>query len=168
MPAYDMMSRPFQNAAAFAPYTSGPDSPHVLWAKPLTFGGIAGGPSGDKVFYTGLSYESFYDQKIIIGGRLYYQDHGASNTNIFGTKVLDLYTGELIQDLANITIDAGELFDNENPNGHGITPILWSFTGTTTNGTWIAFDAFTALPIFRITNVTSGSDSNIGQSKVFN
>jgi hypothetical protein len=168
MPAYDMMSRPFQNAAAFAPYTSGPNSPHILWAKPLTFGGIAGGPSGDKVFYTGLSYESFFDQKLIIGGRLYYQDHGASNTNIFGTKVLDLYTGELIQDLANITIDAGELFDNENPNGHGITPILWSFTGSTTNGTWIAFDAFTAIPIFRITNVTSGSDSNTGQSKVFN
>ena len=167
MPAYDMMSRPFQNAAAFAPYTSGPASPHVLWAKPFTFGGIAGGPSGDKVFYTGLSYESFFDQKLIIGGRLYYQDHGASNTNVFGTKVLDLYTGELIQDLANVTIDAGELFDNENPNGHGITPILWSFTGAATNGTWIAFDAFTAIPIFRITNVTSGSDSNVAQSKTF-
>ncbi len=167
MPAYDILSRPFQNAAAFAPYTSGPESPHILWAKPLTFGGIAGGPNGDKVFYTGLSYESFYDQKFIIDGRLYYQDHGQSNTNIFGTKVLNLYTGEDIIYLANTTIDVAELFDNENPNGHGLVPLLWSLGGSSSNGTWVAYDAFTAIPIFSITNVTSGADGPATQSKVF-
>lgn len=167
MPAYDILSRPFQNGAAFAPYTSAPNSPHILWAKPLTFGGVYGGPQGDKEFYTGLSYESFYDDKLIINGRIYYKDHGPVNTNIFGTKILSLYTGEEIMSLNNTTIDLGEAYDMEHPNGHGIVSILWSLSGTTTNGTWRAYDAFTATQIFTITNVTSGSDGPSSQSKVF-
>ena len=167
MPAYDMMTRPFQNGAAFAPYTSAPDSPHILWAKPLTFGGVAGGPHGDKEFYTGLSYESFYDDKLIINGRIYYKDHGPVNTYIFGTKIISLYTGEEIMSLNNTTIDLAEEYEQEHPNGHGITTLLWSLSGSNTNGTWRAYDAFTATQIFTITNVTSGSDGPSSQSKVF-
>lgn len=167
MPAYDILSRPFQNGAAFAPYTSAPNSPHILWAKPLTFGGIAGGSLGDKEFYTGLSYESFYDDKLIINGRIYYKDHGPVTTTIYGTKILSLYTGEEIMYLNNTAIDLAEEFDQEHPNGHGIVTFLWSLTGTTTNGTWRAYDAFTGNYIFAITNVTSGSDGPSSQSKVF-
>ena len=45
----------------FSPYTAAPDSSHILWAKPLWFGGIGGGQFGDKAFYTGLTYEQPYE-----------------------------------------------------------------------------------------------------------
>ena len=167
MPAYDILSRPFQNGAAFAPYTSGPKSPHILWAKPITFGGIAGGPSGDRVMYTGLSYEAFYDYKVIINGRLYYKDHGPISTATYGTRVLDLYTGEEIMYLDGVDIDLATLFQQEHPNAHGVISMLWDLGGSNTNGTWRVYDAFSGNPVFTITNVTSGSDSSSAQSVVF-
>ncbi len=167
MRGYDTMNRPFQNGAAFAPYTSAPESSHILWKKPLTFGGIAGGKFGDKVYYTGLSYETFYEQ-LILNGRIYYQDHGpVSSRDTFGTNVLDLYTGEQIIYIDNIKTDLAQVLDFESPNEHGLLAFTWSLSGPTSNGTWTMYDAFTGIPLLTITNVTSGSESAQSVSTVF-
>ncbi len=69
MQGYDFTSRPFYWGTVFAPYTPGPETPHVLWNKPIWFGGMAGGRWGDRAYYTGLSYEQYY-LPIIINGRI--------------------------------------------------------------------------------------------------
>ena len=56
MPSYDVERRAF-SSGAFAPYTSAPDSPHILWTEEITFGGMVGGSYGDYSYYSGLSYE---------------------------------------------------------------------------------------------------------------
>jgi hypothetical protein len=167
MRGYDTMNRPFQNGAAFAPYTSAPDSPHILWSQPITFGGIVGGKYGDKVYYTGLSYETFYEQ-LILNGRIYYQDHGpVASADTFGTNVLDLYTGKQIFYLNNTKIDLLQTLEFESGNEHGILALMWAMTGTTSNGTWIMYDAFSGRQILSITNVTSGSEGPQSVSTVF-
>ena len=77
MRRYDRASRFFSGDTAFAPYTAAPNTGHVLWKKPIIFGGIGGGPTGDKVYYMGLSYEQFYNP-LILNGRIIYTDHPPS------------------------------------------------------------------------------------------
>ncbi len=167
MRGYDTMNRPFQNGAAFAPYTSAPESPHILWKQPITFGGVAGGKFGDKVYYTGLSYETFYEQ-LILNGRIYYQDHGpVTSADTFGTKVLDLYTGEQIMYIDGVKTDFAQVLDFESPNEHGLLSLTWSMSGTTANGTWTMYDGFTGRKILTVTNVTSGSEGAQSVSTVF-
>jgi outer membrane protein assembly factor BamB len=167
MRGYDTINRPFQNGAAFAPYTSAPNSPHILWNQPITFGGISGGKFGDKVYYTGLSYETFYEQ-LILNGRIYYQDHGpVTSADTFGTNVLDLYTGKQVLYMSNIKTDLAQVLDFESGNEHGLLSLLWSMSGTTANGTWIMYDAFSGRQILTVTNVTSGSEGAQSVSTVF-
>jgi hypothetical protein len=167
MRGYDTLNRPFQNGAAYARYTSAPQSPHILWNQPITFGGVGGGKFGDKVYYTGLSYETYYEQ-LILNGRIYYQDHGpVTSVDTFGTNVLDLYTGKQLFYINNSKIDVAQVLDFESPNEHGLLALLWSLQGSTTNGSWIMYDAFTGRQILTVVNVTSGSDSANAASTVF-
>jgi hypothetical protein len=140
----------------FSPYSAAPDSPHILWNKPLWFGGIAGGQFGDKTFYTGLTYEQPYEP-VIIGGRIYYVVHGPTSTAGYGTRCLDLYTGEEIWYIENMTAPIGQVLDIETANEHGLLPYLWSTSGSGTNATWRMYDAFEGRLITTITNVTSGT-----------
>jgi outer membrane protein assembly factor BamB len=140
---------------AFAPYTSAPDSAHVLWAKPLWLGGIAGGRWNDTVYYTGLVYEEPYEP-IIQAGRLYYIYHDQTSTTGYGTYCLNLYTGEQIYYLNNTLINFAQDFDWESPNEHGVLPYLWSTSGSSTNTTMRMFDPMTGEQRLTITNVTAG------------
>ncbi|MEM2953934.1 MAG: PQQ-binding-like beta-propeller repeat protein [Candidatus Bathyarchaeia archaeon] len=156
MQDYDIPLRSFCISTAFAPYTSAPDSPHILWKKPLVFGGIAGGSYGDKSFYTGLSYEQFY-LPLIVQGRIIYVDHSPMTaSDIIGTRCIDLYTGEEIWFLPNVNIIFAQIFDIENPNEHGLIAHLWEVSGPTTNATARIYDAFTGHYQFTITNITWG------------
>ena len=159
MRGYDIMFRTFQAGTAFAPYTSAPNSPHIMWSKPITFGGIGGGKEVDKVFYTGLSYETMYEN-IIIAGRIIYQDHGpTSSGDVFGTRCLDLYTGEEIWYLEGVDILFGQILDYDSPNEHGLLTYLWERKGST----WIMYDAFSGNKILTIENVTSTFEFNFNQ-----
>ena len=128
MQDYDKTSRSFCVSTAFAPYTAAPDSAHILWKKPIIFGGNAGGKYGDMSYYTGLSYEQFY-LPLILEGRIYYVEHGPTTGTTFGTRVLDLYSGEEIFFLNNTAIDFIQIYDIENPNEHGLIAHLWSTSG---------------------------------------
>ncbi len=167
MRRYNFPSRFFSGDTAYAPYTSAPDSPHVLWKKPLIFGGIGGGPFGDKTFYTGLSYEQFYNP-LIINGRVYYIDHGPASYGDraagsidpfgdmgYGTYCIDLYTGEQIWFMNNTLIQFAQIYDIENPNEHGLIAHLWeaSFPDARGLSTWKMYDAFTGRYILTIRDV---------------
>jgi outer membrane protein assembly factor BamB len=140
---------------AFAPLTSGPDSAHILWTKPLWIGGIAGGVTEDKVYYTGLVYEEPYEP-IIQAGRLYYIYHDQTSTTGYGSYCLNLYTGEQIYYLNSTLINFAQDFDWESPNEHGVLPYLWSTSGSASNQTWRMFDPFTGEQRLIVTNVTGG------------
>lgn len=167
MRGYDYLFRGFPGATAFSPYTSAPESPHILWKRPLWFGGVGGGMFGDKQYYSGLSYEQPYEP-IIINGRIVYVEHDpASTSNVIGTRCLDLYTGEEIWFLDGVSITCAQVFDIENPNEHGLIAHLWSMSGSSTNGTWVMYDAFTGRRILTIINVIWGGSQLVGGTTVF-
>ena len=172
MRRYDRPSRFFSGDTAYAPYTSAPNSAHVLWKKPIIFGGIGGGPSGDEVFYMGLSYEQFYNP-LVLNGRIIYTDHTPTSYNDmwggsidpfgappFGTRCMDLYTGEEIWYLENINIMFAQVYQIENPNEHGLIAHLWEFEDAG-NGMskWNMYDAFTGNYLMSIDNVPNGWNS---------
>jgi len=167
MQGYDYLYRGFPGATAFAPYTTAPESPHVLWKRQLWFGGVGGGPFGDKQYYAGLSYEQPYIP-IILNGRIIYTEHDpADEKNVIGTRCLDLYTGEETWFLDGVSITCAQVFDIENPNEHGLIAHLWSFSGPSTNGTWVMYDAFTGRKIITIKNVIWGGSQLVGGTTVF-
>lgn len=156
MKCYDYPYRQFCMSPAFAPYTTAPDTAHVLWKKPIIIGGLGGGPFGDKSYYTGLSYEQFYDP-YILEGKIIYVDHApTSSSDIFGTRCLDLYTGEEQWFIKDASIDFAQVFDIENPNEHGLIAHLWDVSGPATNTTAVIYDGFTGIKLFTITNITYG------------
>jgi len=155
MRCYDHPNRGFCMTTAFAPYTTAPNTAHILWTKPIIFGGLAGGKYGDAAYYTGLSYEQFYTP-LILEGRIIYTEHGPTTTTPFGTRILDLYTGQEIMFLNNTDIQFAQILRIDNPNEHGLIAYLWSTSGSTTNSTWYMYDAFTGRQILTVTNVTWG------------
>jgi outer membrane protein assembly factor BamB len=127
-----------------------PESPHVLWAKPLTTGGLVGDPIDEHGFEIGDAYEGKWRSKIILAGRLYYQD-GAANELWQRVICVDLHTGEEIWRktfLDNRTIAFGQVMYWDTPNYHGVYDYLWVIVGTT----WHAFDAFTGDWVYAIEN----------------
>jgi hypothetical protein len=66
MAYYDSASNPFN------PYTTAPDTAHIMWTKEIDFGGIVGGNYSDISYYPGESYENKWIPPIVINGRLYY------------------------------------------------------------------------------------------------
>ena len=136
MRAYDSVARSHLYGSAFNPYTYAPKTAHIVWTKPVAFGGIVGGEFKQYSYYTGLSYEMRLWDKIIIGGRLFYS---TPDPPLTGFYCLDLRTGEQIWHQENGTIAMGQIYAYEAPNQHGALPYLWGFVGSV----WSMYDAFT-------------------------
>jgi len=134
MIGYDQTSRSFAGNPAFAPYTSGAHSAHVLWNKKIIPGGLAGGIHGDTTWYTGVSYEQHFDP-IVIDGIVMYSEHGlvdTDGTSQLGMRFFDLYTGEELPDMymPDTTINFAQALDIDTPNEHGVLPFLWRTAGS--------------------------------------
>jgi len=167
----------------YVPYNDGPESAHILWTKPLTTGGMAGGDLGlvgsgptSVGMETGDAYEGkwsgssggsgWMSSAIIVAGKLYYQ-----HTNNWPTPVVyhcvDLHTGEELWAktfLDNQTIDFGQLFYFEGFNYQGTFAYLWvttgggGFFGPAAPEVWYAFDAFTGDWMYTMTDIPSGTN----------
>jgi outer membrane protein assembly factor BamB len=142
------------------PDGTAPNSPHVMWTKPIQFGGVVGGSNvgvPGNVFYTGSSYNVRYSNPLIMYGTLYYQEPYGNSGSGGDYVAVDLRTGE---ELWRITPTGGVpsfgyLFDYESPNQHGVLPngVLIAISGTT----WRAYDPRTGvLTSMEVTNVPSG------------
>jgi hypothetical protein len=125
MKDYDQVSRSFAGTPAFAQYSSGPQSAHILWNKPVIPGGIAGGPLGDTDFYTGVSYEQHFEA-MICNGMLFYAEHGLTGATSIGTRFINLFTGEdyPLMYWPNASIAFAQIVNTNNPNEHGAIPYL--------------------------------------------
>ncbi len=156
------------------PYTTGPETAHILWTKPITFGGVATGKNNDA-YYTGLSYEGYFAPPIIISGVLYYN---TPTPPMYGFHAVDLRSGEELwfkngtgpsqvggffinQFYPQLTF--GQLLSYNSPNQHGYIPYLWSsYTVPTDNPfvsitNWAMYDAFTGNYICTVANVPAGA-----------
>jgi hypothetical protein len=147
----------------FNPYTTAPNTAHIVWTRPVAFGGIVGGDFGNMAYYEGMMYEMKFQPPIIMNGRLYYNTPDAPR---YGFYCVDLRTGEeiwwhnstgesVIGDLAGLIypgITIGQLYNYDSPNQHGVIPYLWGIAGST----WHLYDAFTGNWILSLDNAQIG------------
>jgi outer membrane protein assembly factor BamB len=114
----------------FNPYTTAPLSSHILWIRPLAFGGIIGGEFGNSQYGSSYYSTSQYEPKfggIVINGILYYQVLPGSSMSPAGWEALNLRTGqELWFKTIGIPLLCGQLVDYISPNQFGGIPYLWA------------------------------------------
>jgi hypothetical protein len=143
-------------------YNDAPDSPHVLWTKPLTEGGLVGGDVGDVSMEHGDAYQGKWSSRMIIAGTLIY----THDTNIrpLVYTAIDLRSGKELWKktfLNNQSIAFGQLFFWDSYNYHGTFAYLWvsvsSGFGATAKTNWTAFEVFSGEQRYSIVNVPSGT-----------
>ena len=138
------------------PYTTAPESSHILWTRSIWSGGTMGNGHGDVGYYTGIAYEQYSAPQIVLEGRAYYS---VQKPPRYGWYCIDLYTGETIYYENNTAGNAampayGQVLNIMNPNQFGGFPYLWRTTGVGSN-TWEMLDGFTGNAICRIANVST-------------
>ncbi len=179
-------AHPFANTGRYSasnnynPYSEAPLTPHIIWTKPVAFGGLTGGEFGGSDtsnFYSTSQYEPKW-APIIMNGIMYYTDYPVSSTNPTGWSAVNLKTGEKIwtNNAANLgggnpeqtaltssgivtALRCGQLLNMFNPNQFGNIAYLWS-TGTpdgivSRGTTYNLFDAMTGTYILSIVNGSS-------------
>ena len=116
---------------SYQPRGSAPNSAHIMWTKPIQFGGIVGGNKtavpGEN-WYAGLSYNPRFTNPLIIQGILYYEEpYGNTGTGGHDNAV-DLKTGQLLWSInasatgTSLVPSFGYVYSFENPNQHGVLP----------------------------------------------
>ena len=159
MAAWNSTSRAFDNNGAFVPEGSMPNTGHILWTKPMSFGGLIGGTFGTTEYYSGMSYEMYFAPPIIINGRLFYttiaagepQGQGGPFSNL-GTTCVDLYTGQTLFTIPNATMSYGQIQNFVGPNQAGGQAYLWSASGSTAT----VYDPWSGNIVAKINNMPSG------------
>lgn len=149
-----------------------PTSAHIMWTKPMQYGGIVGGSDTNvlgETFYEGLSYNPRFTNPIILQGTMFYQEpYGNAGTG--GDYVsVDLQTGQELWRLnatatgVSLVPSFGYLYSLDQPNQHGVLPnglLVASTTAYPGLGTvWRAYDPRSgALTSMNITNVPGGTN----------
>ena len=118
----------------FNPYSQAPRTPHVMWTKELALGGLIGGEYGTSSFYSGLTYETKLSPPVIMDGKMYYRIY-PSDFGYYqgvagawpGAVCVDVRTGEELWRNANMSLDAGQIFNYVSGNQMGGIPYLWDF-----------------------------------------
>ena len=144
---------------------TGPNTGHIVWTKPIEFGGVVGGssetPINGSTYYSGGSYEGRFGDAMIMQGRLYFTMPLGHSGGSGGYVCLDLRTGEQLwynSDLGSgggYSSSKGELYDYESQNQHGVVGgLVWQVSGST----WSAYDGFSGKWMYNLTNVPSGTE----------
>ena len=150
-----------------------PETAHILWAKPLTSGGLGGGALNayqateedvtDVGYEHGDAYEGKWSGSIIMGGKLYYQKY-AANDRYKETICVDLHTGEELWSKVffnNQTLLRGQTMFWQTYDNQGIYDYLWSTPPRAffapDPGIIDAFDPFTGDYVYTLYAVPSGT-----------
>jgi len=145
----------------FNPYTTAPNTAHIVWTKPYSFGGLIGGEFGDTLYGSNFMSTSQYEPKfqpIIINGVLYYTLYPTSITTPAGWVAVDLRTGQEIWTInTTVPLRTGQIYQYNSPNQYGGIPYLWAIKPTmapNTGTTYGMYDAMTGNWILDIVNGT--------------
>jgi len=150
----------------FNPYTTAPNTAHIVWTKPIAFGGLMGGEfggTGTSSYNWGNTYEPMFVPPVIMNGVLYYN---APVPPREGYYAVDLQTGKTlwwqngtgpVVQLGGVGLNQyygipgitqGQVFNYISPNQYGGAPYLWFTKGTT----WYMYDANTGNLILSVAN----------------
>jgi hypothetical protein len=150
----------------YVPDGVGPLTSHVMWTRPLQFGGVVGGnafveggtnPNGavqGVSYFEGSSYEPRFSNPIIISGVLFYTEVISFTGPSSGpTTAVDLRTGQVLWSRSDVPpLSFGYIYNLWNGDQHGtFPPILF------TSNFARAFDAYTGEQLFNVTGVPSGT-----------
>ncbi|MCL4429764.1 MAG: PQQ-binding-like beta-propeller repeat protein [Chloroflexi bacterium] len=114
-------------------------------------------------YYSGFSYNTRFNNPMIISGILYYQAPLSQNGAGGGLYAVDLTTGQTLWTSSTITPSKAQLVDFQSPNQHGIIGgILWQTSGTT----WMAYNALDGQFLFNLTNVPSGTEVYLNNGEI--
>jgi hypothetical protein len=151
------------------PDGAAPNTPHIMWTKPIQDGGVVGGSSttvtpGDT-YYSGMAYNTRTNNMIIMHGRLYYELPLGNSGGGGGWACVDLRTGEEIWmdptfgTSGNPEPDFGYLYDLHDGNQHGTIGSGWLISqgGFGNSQTWDFIDPVTGAVVngYTATNVPS-------------
>lgn len=132
-----------------------PKTAHVLWAKPLTTGGLTGGlwagvPASSE---TGDAYAGKFINSVVLNGILYYnKDDEYAGSH--GIVAVDLRTGDELWSINNTVLSFGQIFYFNSFNFDGVFTYLWDTSG---GSTWKAYDPFSGQWIYTMTDMPSGT-----------
>jgi hypothetical protein len=106
-----------------------PESPHILWTRPHTIGGLVGGEVlQEHSFEMGDAYEGKWDSRLIIGGRVIYNTYPTSEPTP-KYVCIDIRTGEELwykTMLNNLTLSFGQLMYWDTYDYHGVYDYMWA------------------------------------------
>ena len=141
----------------FNPYTTAPNTAHIVWTKPYAPGGLIGGEYGGdqerSMYYATAQYETKF-APIIMNGVLYYSLIPGASTNRAGWVAVDLRSGETIWTKdTNEALSTGQILDYVSPNQYGGIAYLWSRPVTNMG----ALSSPTLLPTYRMYDAMTGS-----------
>ena len=165
----------------YQPDGTGPNSPHVMWTKPIQFGGVVGGNSTTvlgETYYMGGSYNVRFSNAIVMQGMLFYQEPYGNSGGGGDYIAVDLKTGEELWRIdpaatgISLVPPFGYLYSFDSGNQHGVLPNGLLVAPTSIGGistpygvfggtpAWAAYDPRTGkLTSMNVTNVPSGSAS---------
>jgi hypothetical protein len=154
----------YNQQGSYAPYTTAPNSAHILWTKPIAFGGTMGGEFGSNEqsnYWSTSQYQPKF-APIIMQDILYYVMYPGSTQNPAGWAAVNLHTGQTIWTQNYTTVlRCGQIMNYLSPNQYGGIAYLWatgSVPGVTSTGTtYSMYDAMTGNYILSIVNGSSFS-----------
>jgi hypothetical protein len=163
----------------YQPDGIGPNSPHIMWSKPIQYGGLVGGNDttvSGETYYMGGSYNVRFSSAIVMQGSLFYQESYGNSGGGGDYVAVDLRTGQELWRInpsttgVSLVPSFGYLYSLETPNQHGVLPngvliASYSVGGTMTPygpmggiTCWAAYDPRTGvLTSMNITNVPAGT-----------
>ncbi len=152
----------YYNASGnFNPYTTAPNSAHIVWTKPLAPGGIIGGEFGGNEYGSSYYQTPQYENKfrgIIINGVLYYRSVPGSVADAMGWIALDLRTGQTIWTLnTTASMLCGQTLSYVSPNQFGGLAYLWSTETTVPPNTGTTYGMYDAMEGKWILNIVNGT-----------
>jgi len=151
----------------FNPYTTAPDTAHIMWTKPTHFGGQVGSPiSADQMSqYMSTTIATNFFEPVILNGVLYYTHFAGPNAAKASWEAVDIRTGEVLWsrsagETGNEVIRMGQILRWHSIQEYG----SWAFLyGCESGGFFQAisffaiYDAFTGEFVANITDVQNPS-----------
>lgn len=150
----------------YAPHNDAPETAHILWAKDLERGGLAGGMYGPHSYQDGDAYEGKFVGSVIIAGVLYYNrftEEGRGGPAAQGIVAVDLRTGEELWFKNDTRLAFGQVFYWDSFNYHATFGYLWETIGST----WNAYDIQTGEWVYSMTDVPSGTTKYGPNGQIF-
>jgi outer membrane protein assembly factor BamB len=153
----------------FNPYTTAPNSAHVVWTKPEAFGGQIGGEFGSSetsLYATGTAYETKFSP-VILYGILYYTAYPGAANNPGPLTAVDLRTGKTLwTKQVDAPLRVGMIYKFNTGDQYGAHAYLFTaptaipgfiITPAMFAPKWSMYDAMTGDWILDIANASAGT-----------